>query len=276
MQEALRRGPFFEAILRNYRGELAECSQSNLFVVKDGIVRTPPLDAGLLAGITREFVRRGRRRGGHPGGGRRAARRGSVRRRRGVPHEHVARDRPDRPGRRPRDRQRRSPGPSPARLLEAYRVKARAVTGRAARPASGVPYVLDRRARAHQVAIAVRIVDPPHARPELVLLARTAAGTPPARACTGASRCRPSPPPPCAARSSARCPSDPPCRRSTVLDLLADRDHRVAEPIQFSLRFALGRLDHQRARHRERDRRRVESVVHQPLGHVAFLDARRP
>jgi branched-chain amino acid aminotransferase len=56
MQEALRRGPFFEAILRNFRGELAECSQSNLFLIKDGAVRTPALDAGLLAGITREFV----------------------------------------------------------------------------------------------------------------------------------------------------------------------------------------------------------------------------
>ena len=56
MQEALRRGPYFEAILRNYRGELAECSQSNLFLVKDGTARTPALDAGLLAGITREFV----------------------------------------------------------------------------------------------------------------------------------------------------------------------------------------------------------------------------
>ncbi|HSP92640.1 MAG TPA: aminotransferase class IV [Vicinamibacterales bacterium] len=56
MQEALRRGPFFEAIMRNVRGELAECSQSNLFLVKDGTVRTPALDAGLLAGITREFV----------------------------------------------------------------------------------------------------------------------------------------------------------------------------------------------------------------------------
>jgi branched-chain amino acid aminotransferase len=56
MQEALRRGPFFEAILRNYRGELAECSQSNLFLIKDGTTRTPALEAGLLAGITREFV----------------------------------------------------------------------------------------------------------------------------------------------------------------------------------------------------------------------------
>lgn len=56
MQEALRRGPYFESIMRNFRGDLAECSQSNLFLVKDGTVRTPALDAGLLAGITREFV----------------------------------------------------------------------------------------------------------------------------------------------------------------------------------------------------------------------------
>ena len=55
MQEALRKGGV-EGVFRNYRGELSECSQSNLFVVKDGIVRTPPLEAGLLAGITRGFV----------------------------------------------------------------------------------------------------------------------------------------------------------------------------------------------------------------------------
>ena len=52
MQEAYRRGAF-EGIMRNYRGELAECTTSNLFVVKDGIALTPPLDAGLLPGITR-------------------------------------------------------------------------------------------------------------------------------------------------------------------------------------------------------------------------------
>ena len=54
-QYAAREGGF-EAIMRNYRSEISECSQSNLFVVKDGVVRTPPIDAGLLAGITRRFV----------------------------------------------------------------------------------------------------------------------------------------------------------------------------------------------------------------------------
>jgi branched-chain amino acid aminotransferase len=55
MQQALRRGGI-EAVFRNYRGEIAECAQSNLFIVSGGVVRTPGLDAGLLAGITRAFV----------------------------------------------------------------------------------------------------------------------------------------------------------------------------------------------------------------------------
>jgi branched-chain amino acid aminotransferase len=55
MQQALRKGGV-EGVFRNYKGELSECSQSNLFIVKNGVVRTPPLDAGLLAGITRGFV----------------------------------------------------------------------------------------------------------------------------------------------------------------------------------------------------------------------------
>jgi branched-chain amino acid aminotransferase len=54
-QEAYRLGGF-EAIMRNYRGEISECSQSNLFVVKNGVAATPTIDAGLLAGITRAFV----------------------------------------------------------------------------------------------------------------------------------------------------------------------------------------------------------------------------
>src|SRR5580700_10175979 len=53
MQEAFKRGGF-EGVMRNYRGELAECTQSNLFVVRDGTALTPNIDAGLLAGITRE------------------------------------------------------------------------------------------------------------------------------------------------------------------------------------------------------------------------------
>lgn len=55
MQEALRRGAF-EGVMRNYRGELTECTTANLFIVKNGIVVTPPIDAGILPGITREFI----------------------------------------------------------------------------------------------------------------------------------------------------------------------------------------------------------------------------
>ncbi len=55
MQQALSRGAF-EAVMRNHEGHLAECSQSNLFVVRAGVVKTPPVGEGLLPGITRAFV----------------------------------------------------------------------------------------------------------------------------------------------------------------------------------------------------------------------------
>jgi branched-chain amino acid aminotransferase len=54
-QEAIRRGGF-EGVMRNYRGELTECTTANLFVVQDGVAFTPPLESGLLPGITREFL----------------------------------------------------------------------------------------------------------------------------------------------------------------------------------------------------------------------------
>ena len=55
MQEAHRRGAE-EALMCNYRGELSECSQSNFFMVRDGVALTPRSEAGLLEGITREFI----------------------------------------------------------------------------------------------------------------------------------------------------------------------------------------------------------------------------
>jgi branched-chain amino acid aminotransferase len=55
IQEALKRGAA-EALMKNHRGELAECAMSNIFLVKDGAVRTPPTTAGLLAGVTRACV----------------------------------------------------------------------------------------------------------------------------------------------------------------------------------------------------------------------------
>lgn len=55
MQEALRHGAS-EALLLNDHGELTECAQSNIFLVIDGAALTPPLDAGLLEGVTRNFL----------------------------------------------------------------------------------------------------------------------------------------------------------------------------------------------------------------------------
>jgi branched-chain amino acid aminotransferase len=55
MQEAItRQGE--EALMLNQAGEIAECAQSNFFLVQGGRVLTPPLAAGLLPGVTREFV----------------------------------------------------------------------------------------------------------------------------------------------------------------------------------------------------------------------------
>jgi branched-chain amino acid aminotransferase len=55
MQEALRAGAD-EALMCNQAGDVVECSQSNFFIVRDRRVITPPLDAGLLPGVTRAFV----------------------------------------------------------------------------------------------------------------------------------------------------------------------------------------------------------------------------
>ena len=54
-QQAFERGAF-DGVMRNYRGELTEFATSNLFIVRNGTVLTPPLDSGLLPGITRQFV----------------------------------------------------------------------------------------------------------------------------------------------------------------------------------------------------------------------------
>jgi len=45
-----------EALMLNHKGEVAECSGDNIFLYKNGVVMTPPLDAGLLAGVTRSVA----------------------------------------------------------------------------------------------------------------------------------------------------------------------------------------------------------------------------
>ena len=53
--EGLRAG-CVEAVMLNTRGEVAECTGDNIFVVKNKMVHTPPIDAGILEGITRNTV----------------------------------------------------------------------------------------------------------------------------------------------------------------------------------------------------------------------------
>jgi branched-chain amino acid aminotransferase len=45
-----------EAMFLNTRGELCEATGSNVFVIRDGVVLTPPADAGCLLGVTRALV----------------------------------------------------------------------------------------------------------------------------------------------------------------------------------------------------------------------------
>lgn len=45
-----------DVIFTNERGELTEGSYTNLFIKKDGVFYTPPLDSGLLAGIYRQKI----------------------------------------------------------------------------------------------------------------------------------------------------------------------------------------------------------------------------
>jgi branched-chain amino acid aminotransferase len=53
--EALK-GGYDEAILLNTAGSVAEATGENVFIVKNGVLFTPPLSAGALDGITRDSV----------------------------------------------------------------------------------------------------------------------------------------------------------------------------------------------------------------------------
>ena len=45
-----------EALMLNHKGEVAECTGDNIFLVRDGVLYTPPIDAGILEGVTRDAV----------------------------------------------------------------------------------------------------------------------------------------------------------------------------------------------------------------------------
>jgi branched-chain amino acid aminotransferase len=63
--EAIRAG-CLEALMLNHKGEVAECTGDNVFIVKKGVLRTPPTDAGILEGVTRDVVMDLARRAGIP------------------------------------------------------------------------------------------------------------------------------------------------------------------------------------------------------------------
>jgi branched-chain amino acid aminotransferase len=53
-----------EAILLNQEGYVAECSGDNVFIVKNGVIKTPALHVGMLEGVTRnEVIKLARARG---------------------------------------------------------------------------------------------------------------------------------------------------------------------------------------------------------------------
>jgi branched-chain amino acid aminotransferase len=56
MAETARQDGYDEVILLNERGEVAECTSANIFAVKNGVTRTPPLESGPLPGITRAIM----------------------------------------------------------------------------------------------------------------------------------------------------------------------------------------------------------------------------
>ncbi len=51
-----REAGYFDAVMLNQDGNVTECTTSNIWIVKDGVFKTPPIAAGLLKGITRENV----------------------------------------------------------------------------------------------------------------------------------------------------------------------------------------------------------------------------
>jgi len=51
-----RRAGFDETLFFNTAGDLCEAATANVFIVRDGVLRTPPLASGCLPGITRGVV----------------------------------------------------------------------------------------------------------------------------------------------------------------------------------------------------------------------------
>ena len=55
-----------EALMLNHKGEVAECTGDNIFIVQRGVLKTPSAEAGILEGITRNAVLKLAREAGVP------------------------------------------------------------------------------------------------------------------------------------------------------------------------------------------------------------------
>lgn len=55
--------PIFDLVFLNERGEVAEGARSNIFVERDGVLLTPPIESGALPGVLRaDLLARGQAR----------------------------------------------------------------------------------------------------------------------------------------------------------------------------------------------------------------------
>jgi len=53
--EAIKAGAQ-EGLMLNEQGYVAECTGDNIFVIKNGVIKTPPVSDGSLDGITRQVI----------------------------------------------------------------------------------------------------------------------------------------------------------------------------------------------------------------------------
>ncbi len=97
-----------EALMLNHKGEVAECTGDNIFLVRGGRISTPPVDAGILEGITRDAVIALGPRGGHRSLRGRADQVRRLRRRRDLSDRLGRRSDSGRQARRPHDRRRQA------------------------------------------------------------------------------------------------------------------------------------------------------------------------
>ena len=156
--EGLQAGSI-EALMLNHKGEVAECTGDNLFLVRGGELLTPPIDAGILEGITRSAVIELARQDRDHGQGDSLDEARRLHRRRVLSHRHGRRGHSRGQGRQPHDRL------GPARPDHP-------------RPDGAVPQAGPRRVI---VLVTLRVTQSPHAEREEYYDARLFHATGPAR-----------------------------------------------------------------------------------------------